>query len=207
MMLISIVCLGVLYIILAFIIGVIWKVHKEDISKLQKQIIEAKNISDKLLNSIDMLSSDCESLKQSQQTVKATVVYSRNDCSGGTTLTTVSNNKKKHKVAKEIRYATLQSPDEHGHLRFSERSMSNSPTAEKMFILYLDPISGTGTYKLNPDAISLILNDLQLFHDFVKPFSFNGNPMNATLKDKKEGRITKIGDFWVVDELLEITIN
>lgn len=207
-MLICIICLGVLYLILVVIIWRIWKKQEETIAKFHKQITEGKNKTDELRNTIDKLSSDCEMLKQRQQTIKTTVVYGRNEYSDATNQFSASNNKKRNKaVGKEIRYATLQAPDEHGRLRFSERSMSNNPTPEKMFILEIDSMGGTGVYRINPEAVSHILNDLQMFHDFVKPFSFSGNPMKATLKDKKEGRITKSGDFWIVDELLEITIK
>lgn len=206
-MLISIICLGVLYIIHVAIIWRLWKKQKGAISKLQKQIAEGKTLSDELRNSIETLSSECEALKQKRQTAKTTIGCGRNEYSGVTTQFSASNNKQRDKRVKEIRYATLQSPDEHGRLRFSERSMSNRPTPEKMFILELDSVKGTGTYRINKEAVPLILNDLQMFHDFVKPFSFSGNPMKAALKDKKEGRIIKSGDFWIVDELLEITIN
>ncbi len=106
-----------------------------------------------------------------------------------------------------VRYATLQAPNESGELRFAERAMVETPSSEKMFILELDLNQGVGTYGINPGAESLILGDLQMFKDFVKPFSFGGNAYNATIKDKKKGSITREGSYWVVTERLEIIIN
>ncbi|MBD5312083.1 MAG: hypothetical protein HDS13_08030 [Bacteroides sp.] len=106
----------------------------------------------------------------------------------------------------QIRYATLRMPDELGVLRFSERSMSEEPSEQKMFILELDPISGTGTYKINPKAMSTILQDLDVFKNFVKPFSITGSITGATVIDKVVGRIVKNGQYWVVEQPLEITL-
>lgn len=108
--------------------------------------------------------------------------------------------------ATQIRYATLRMPDELGVLRFSERSMSEEPSEQKMFILELDPISGTGTYRINPKAMSTILQDLDVFKNFVKPFSVTGNITGATVIDKVIGKIIKDGQYWVVDQPLEITL-
>ncbi|MDE5877010.1 MAG: hypothetical protein K2H47_05890 [Muribaculaceae bacterium] len=105
-----------------------------------------------------------------------------------------------------IRYATSRMPDELGVLRFSERSMSEEPSEQKMFILELDPVSGTGTYKINPKAMNTILQDLDVFKNFVKPFSVTGNITGATVIDKVIGRIVKDGPYWVVEQPLEITL-
>lgn len=67
----------------------------------------------------------------------------------------------------QVKFATLQSPDENGILRFSERSMVDSPSSQKMFLLEIDLKRGIGTYKINPSAINFILGDLQMFKDFV----------------------------------------
>lgn len=107
----------------------------------------------------------------------------------------------------QVKYATLQSPDENGILRFSERTMTDVSSSQKMFMLEIDQQSGTGTYRLNPQALSFILSDLQMFRDFVKPFTFSGNSSKAVLKDKVPGKIIKKGNFWVVEEPLEISIT
>lgn len=107
----------------------------------------------------------------------------------------------------QVRYATLQSPDERGQLRFAERSMSKNPSADKMFLVEYDEGSDTGTYRINPDAKRMILGDLQVFKDFVKPFSFSGDPSSASIRDIKPGRIVKRSNFWIVEEKLEIGIK
>lgn len=108
---------------------------------------------------------------------------------------------------KRIKYATLQSPDENGVLRFSERTMVDSPTAQKMFQIEYDTTTGTGTYRINTAAMNLILGDLQMFKEFVKPFTFSGDSTTAIIKDKIPGKIVKQGAYWLVEELLEISIN
>ena len=92
-------------------------------------------------------------------------------------------------------------------LRFSERSMVEKSTPQKMFLIEIDVESGCGTYRINPEAKKIILNDLQMFQDFVKPFTFCGDSMNATIQDKTLGKIVKQGNFWVVEERLDIIIN
>ncbi|MCD8289983.1 MAG: hypothetical protein LUC91_00595 [Prevotella sp.] len=106
----------------------------------------------------------------------------------------------------QLRYATLQAPDGNGVLRFAERSMTETPSSEKMFKLELNMETGKGTYRINTDAMSMILGDLQLFQSFVKPFSFKGSLSSVTIRDKKPGIISKSGNFWLVDERLEIEL-
>ena len=104
-------------------------------------------------------------------------------------------------------FANLQFPDAKGTLRFSEQTMTESRTSEKFFMLEINPEAGVGTYRINPDALDLIRGDLQLLGYYVKPFSFNGDPMRAKITDKKPGKITKRGKFWEVEERLEISIH
>ncbi|MDE5956977.1 MAG: hypothetical protein K2G78_01560 [Muribaculaceae bacterium] len=111
------------------------------------------------------------------------------------------------KTSRLVRYATLQAPDENGVLRFAERSMTEISSPEKMFLLEIDSASGTGEYRINPSAMQFILSDLQMFRDFVKPFSFSGNPATASIQDKTYGQIIKSGNYWVVSEKLEISIH
>ena len=106
-----------------------------------------------------------------------------------------------------VRYANLQSPDENGVLRFSERSMTEANSAQKMFVLELDVQAGVGTYRINPDATRMIMDDLQMFKDYVKPFTFSGNPAQASIKDLHLGKLTKQGAYWMVDTLLEVSIS
>lgn len=113
----------------------------------------------------------------------------------------------KHQPSIQVLYATLQSPDANGVLRFSERSMTETPSPQKLFQIEIDAAAGTGIYKLNPNAMSAIKHDLQLVKDFVKPFTFSGDIASATIKDKRVGRLSRQGNFWVVDEPLEISIS
>lgn len=110
-------------------------------------------------------------------------------------------------LATEICFASLQSPDANGVLRFAERSMTTDRTSEKFFLLEINPEAGVGTYRINPAALDLIRGDLQLLSYCVKPFTFNGDPMKAKITDKKPGKITKRGKFWEVEERLEISIH
>lgn len=109
------------------------------------------------------------------------------------------------KPAAQVRYATLQAPDANGVLRFAERSMSETPSAQQMFMLHINTNSGVGTYQVNPAAMSMILGDLQLFQKFVKPFTASGGI--ASIRDKRAGKIIRDGNFWIVEEPLEITID
>lgn len=105
-----------------------------------------------------------------------------------------------------VKYATLQSPDNNGVLRFSERTMVDTPNPQKLFMLELDDTTGRGTYRVNQAAVSSITNDLLLFKDFVKPFSFSGDISDATIQDVRPGTLRKANGHWVVEDLLEIKI-
>lgn len=84
--------------------------------------------------------------------------------------------------------------------------MVDEPSPKKMFLLGINPSTSSGTYRINPSAKKVILGNLQMFKDFVKPFAFFGNPENANIEDKQVGKIKKQGEFWVVEECLEISI-
>lgn len=197
---------------ISIVVGIFaWKINE----KLTKQIRSLKqHLSNKdtelshRLERIDAISVEIKALKQSLQSASR-------QTSARTTETTVrpnvqSNIQYEPKLPKRqtlLKYATLQSPDENGILRFSERSMIDSSSSQKMFMLEIDNESGTGIYRINPTAMSLILADLQMFRDFVKPFTFSGNPLNASIQDKVPGKIIRKGNYWVVEEPLEISIH
>lgn len=107
----------------------------------------------------------------------------------------------------ELYFANLQSPDKNGTLKFAIRGFSAQSSPQKMFILEIDNSIGKGTYKVNPEAVSMIMNDLQLFNSFVKPYNFSGNPDNAKISTIKPGTIYKSGLFWIVEELLDVSIK
>lgn len=197
---------------LSICVGVFaWKLIdnlKKDIKKL-RNFCDASNVShDKLLMRIDRLNEEIKVLNQKIVNIRQTAparVIEHNSQDIHTEYERKQQQKTK-KVATQIRYATLQSPDENGVLRFSERVMTEVSSPQKMFLLEIDPSNGTGIYRINPSAMGFIVGDLQMFRDFVKPFTFSGNPMNANIQDKKFGKITKQGNFWVVEEPLEISI-
>lgn len=195
------ICVGVL----------VWKLFdglRKDVKKLRNYCDVSKETHDKLVQRIDKLNEDINILNQKIVNIRynAPARVIEPDSHNVHMEYEQKQPQKSKKVATQIRYATLQSPDENGVLRFSERSMTESSSPQKMFLLEIDPSTGTGIYRINPSALSLIVGDLQMFRDFVKPFTFSGNPMNANIQDKKFGKITKQGNFWVVEEPLEISI-
>lgn len=189
-----------------------WKVTEKltkEIHSLKKHLSDKEVELTRKLDKIDALSIEIKSVKQSlhsasHQTSARTIEPSvRPEAHRNVTSETVRPTKR-HTL---LKFATLQSPDENGILRFSERSMVDSSSPQKMFMLEIDNESGTGIYRINPTAMSLILADLQMFRDFVKPFTFSGNPLNASVQDKVPGKIIRKGNFWVVEEPLEISIH
>lgn len=107
----------------------------------------------------------------------------------------------------DIYYANLQSPDQNGDLKFAIRGFSSQPSVNKMFIVEVDETAGRGIYKVNSDAMMMILNDLQLFNLFVKPYNFSGRTDNLRISTRKPGVISKNGQVWMVEEKLEISVN
>jgi len=197
---------------LSICVGIIvWRLYNRlsgDIRKLQNRLDNQEEYTRQTLDkTIDSLSNEIKVLQESVNSmsyknyVPDVEPRMENDNPARDTKETAKDTERI-----KVRYATLQSPDENGVLRFSERSMVDNPSLEKMFIVETDSQNGMGTYRINPAAISLILNDLQMFHDFVKPFVFSGNVNNAVIQDKTPGKITRHGNYWVVDELLDITI-
>lgn len=188
-----------------------WKVTEKltkEINNLKKHLSDKEIELTRKLDKIDVLSTELKSVKQSlrsesrqtsSRTVEPTVRPEVNRIVPNETVRPA----KRHTL---LKFATLQSPDENGILRFSERSMVDSSSPQKMFMLEIDNESGMGIYRINPSAMSLILADLQMFRDFVKPFTFSGNPLNASVQDKVPGKIIRKGNFWVVEEPLEISI-
>lgn len=181
---------------------------KKDVKKLRTYCDVSKETNDKLIMRIDRLNEEINELNQKIVNIRNNVPTRNVETNPHGTHTEYERKQpqKPKKVVTQIRYATLQSPDENGVLRFSERSMVEASSPQKMFLLEIDPSNGTGIYRINPSAMGLIVGDLQMFRDFVKPFTFSGNPMNANIQDKKFGKITKQGNFWVVEEPLEISI-
>lgn len=189
---------------------IVWRIIsslKKDIDKLKQSVAQLNAEKKNLRDELDSLSSSFNSQKLVFESLRM----------GSSAITQKPNSNPQQvpqrkdfgqaKSAKKVLYATLQSPDENGVLRFSERSMIEKSSSQKLFQVEIDLASGSGIYRINPNAIPMILADLQMLKDFVKPFSFSGNPSTAIIKDKRVGRITKQGSFWIVDEPLEISIS
>ena len=188
-----------------------WKILKKtllDIQNLQRKLNENNEIINTALQSIVDISTEIQALKSKLTSdTKCPTPKEIKPITGQEEQEVNVTRDKESQKTFQIKFATLQSPDENGVLRFSERSMIENSSSQKMFLVEIDPIRGIGTYRINPSAKNLILGDLQMFRDFVKPFTFNGDINNATIQDKIPGKISKHGNYWVVEELLEISIN
>lgn len=174
---------------------------RRHLAVLAKSLKYAKGRIDALSSHVEALDSTPRDYSQQYSAVDTGVVSTR------MVHKAEPNMKVQKSPATEIRFASLQSPDAQGVLRFSERTMTAGKTPDKFFMLEINQEEGVGTYRINPDALDLIRGDLQLLGYYVKPFSFNGDPMKAKITDKKPGKITKRGKFWEVEERLEISIH
>lgn len=194
------------------IVLLIWKITKNvlfDIQKMHQKLIENEKVIKNALEKIEKLNFEIKMLKNKMDSISENFVIQTIEPQLKAEIKDVVSVETTEQITKQtlIKYATLQSPDENGVLRFSERSMVEKSTPQKMFLIEIDVESGCGTYRINPEAKKIILNDLQMFQDFVKPFTFSGDSMNATIQDKTLGKIVKQGNFWVVEERLDIIIN
>ena len=203
---------------LSICIGLLlWKIIKKiskDIQTIHERLLENKRALGSALETIDALKNEIKVLSDNVNSIKLRSVLEPSSPKAIEPFSSpvaqnaeLTEQMEQIKSEKIVRYATLQSPNELGVLRFSERSMVETPSSQKMFILEIDMQAGVGSYRINPAAVSLILADMQLFKEFVKPFTFSGNLMNAKIQDKVSGKIVKKGNFWVVEELLDIIIN
>lgn len=204
--------LGWVGIGLSLAVGIFaWKVSERltnEIKKLKERLSDNEADLSHKLDKIDTFSDDVESFRRSLNSISLQSSSRIEPIVGqGNHRNITHETVKPIKHKTQFKYATLQSPDENGVLRFSERSMVDSSSPQKMFLLEIDSESGSGTYRINPTAINLILADLQMFRDFVKPFTFSGNPLSASVQDKIPGKIIRKGSYWVVEEPLEISIH
>lgn len=184
------------------------------IQETGKKIIEQNNsiarqnkVIDTLRNRLDKieLNADAKSTSRAQEYIPKVRKEEEHD-SKVSTVINYENPEPTLQSTHVIRYATLQAPDANGTLRFAERSMSEVVTDQKMFEIELDTATGTGEYRINQSAKSLLLGDLQQLRDFVEPFTTNGNTPAQRIIDVKPGKIHQDGKFWIVDELAIIKI-
>ena len=103
----------------------------------------------------------------------------------------------------EVYYASPQI--ENGVARFWIRTMRKDASADKMFCLEVE--NETGTYTVNPAASDRITTDLQLFSKFVKPFSVPSVAGSRSVSVIKPGVISRQGQYWIITEKLEVTIQ
>ena len=199
-------CLGVFFWRIISSLKAENKRIKGQLSQLENKVNDSLNqLNEKvesMSGSLDLQYREIKDMKKSHSPVRGsnTVSQPKQEVKAEKTEKIAKNTKE----TTVIRYATLQAPDENGVLRFSERSMTDTPSPQKLFLLEINPEVGTGVYRINPIAVSVIMSDLQMLKDFVKPFTFSGDIANATIEDKTVGRISKQGALWVVDDPLEI---
>ena len=186
-----------------------WRIQ-ETVKKIIEQnniIVRQNKIIDTLRNRLDKieLNADTKSTSRAQEYIPKVRKEKGHDSKVSTVIES-ANPEPTLQSTHVIRYATLQAPDANGILRFAERSMSEVVTDQKMFEIELDTATGTGEYRINQSAKSLLLGDLQQLRDFVEPFTTNGNTPAQRIIDVKPGKIHQDGKFWIVDELAIIKI-
>ena len=137
---------------------------------------------------------DAKTISTSPQSIKTSDVEARR-----------IDKKSKSKLLTEVRFANMQQLN--NELRFAERTMDKNSSSAKMFLLELDYENGIGEYRINPQAIEIIMSDLQTFKSFVKPFDAPGLSSSSKIKDYVAGKIQRQGDFWIVQDRLEITFK
>lgn len=103
----------------------------------------------------------------------------------------------------DVYYATPQL--ENGVARFWTRTMRSEASPEKMFCL--EVLDNAGTYTVNPAATDMIQNDLEMFSKFVKPFTAPSGSTSRTISVIKPGKVTLQGQYWVITDKLEVTIQ
>lgn len=103
----------------------------------------------------------------------------------------------------DVYYATPQL--ENDVARFWTRTMRSEASPEKMFCL--EVLDNTGTYTVNPAATDMIQNDLEMFSTFVKPFTAPSGSNSRTISVIKPGKVTLQGQYWVITDKLEVTIQ
>ena len=140
-----------------------------------------------------------------RKSVVKTISTSSQSMKTGDVETRHIDKKSKSKFLTEVRFANMQQLN--NELRFAERTMDKNSSSAKMFLLELDYENGIGEYRINPQAIEIIMSDLQTFKSFVKPFDAPGLSSSSKIKDYVAGKIQRQGDFWIVQDRLEITFK
>ena len=176
---------------------------KRKLNSLVSDITTLRDSQNQQNNMIKMLLEKSSQLPR--KSVVKTISTSSQSMKTGDVETRHIDKKSKSKSLTEVRFANMQQLN--NELRFAERTMDKNSSSAKMFLLELDYENGIGEYRINPQAIEIIMSDLQTFKSFVKPFDAPGLSSSSKIKDYVAGKIQRQGDFWIVQDRLEITFK
>lgn len=174
--------------------------------KMNSLVSDITTLRDRQNQQNDMIKMLLEKSSQlPRKSVVKTISTSLQSMKTGDVETRHIDKKSKSKFLTEVRFANMQQLN--NELRFAERTMDKNSSSAKMFLLELDYENGIGEYRINPQAIEIIMSDLQTFKSFVKPFDAPGLSSSSKIKDYVAGKIQRQGDFWIVQDRLEITFK
>lgn len=174
--------------------------------KMNSLVSDITTLRDRQNQQNDMIKMLLEKSSQlPRNSVVKTISTSPQSMKTGDVETRHIDKKSKSKFLTEVRFANMQQLN--NELRFAERTMDKNSSSAKMFLLELDYENGIGEYRINPQAIEIIMSDLQTFKSFVKPFDAPGLSSSSKIKDYVAGKIQRQGDFWIVQDRLEITFK
>ena len=176
---------------------------KRKLNSLVSDITTLRDSQNQQNNMIKMLLEKSSQLPR--KSVVKTISTSSQSMKTGDVETRHIDKKSKSKFLTEVRFANMQQLN--NELRFAERTMDKNSSSAKMFLLELDYENGIGEYRINPQAIEIIMSDLQTFKSFVKPFDAIGLSSSSKITNCVAGKIQRQGDFWIVQDRLEITFK
>lgn len=110
----------------------------------------------------------------------------------------------KPKPTTETFYATTLFNTSGGSKGFNDRALNSSANGQ-VFILTVDPATGTGTFTLNLDERDRILSNLSLYRPAFKPFAVPEGARDLSVV--APGHIRLNDDYWVVTEGIEISLT
>lgn len=176
---------------------------KRKMNSLVSDITTIRDCQNQQNDMIKMLQEKFSQL--TRESVVKTISTSPQRIKTGDVETRRIDKKSKSKSLTEVRFANMQQLN--NELRFAERTMDKNSSSAKMFLLELDYENGIGEYRINPQAIEIIMSDLQTFKSFVKPFDAIGLSSSSKITNCVAGKIQRQGDFWIVQDRLEITFK
>ena len=175
--------------------------------KLNKRWRKTNNVLNDISDRLFKVETNCEDIKRNISDTYSFVserfkflnsdnnqIQSKNTGKNNTSNGKNERNNRK----KEIFYSSIQEPDREGKLRIAERSMTDVSSPRKWFIVEFREGDNYGTYTINPDAKSEMIEQLESLQYFVNPFSLNSTPKDIIVV--REGTIEKEEKFWIVKE-------